>query len=118
MNEYQTNHHHMFWQRRDMRTPVLRTLRNHPMAVHKMEVGTHSELHANLPPPPRQTPDLALGAISLLNELRDDGYHTPVNVHLALAEYYFDRRDKLATRIGVNIMRQTGYIAESEELLK
>ena len=60
---------------------------------------------------------MALGAISLLNELRDDGYHTPVNVHLALAEYMFDRRDRIATKLGISIMRQCGYIAESEGLL-
>lgn len=114
----ETNRHHTYYLRSWYRTPILRTLRNHPLVVNDMEVSLHKQLHAELLPPPRQTPDLALGAISLLNELRDDGYHTPVNVHLALAEYYFDRRDKLATRIGVNIMRQTGYIAESEELLK
>lgn len=60
---------------------------------------------------------MALGAISLLNELRDDGYHTPVNVHLALAEYMFDRRESRATKLGEHILKQCGYIAESEILL-
>lgn len=115
--ENKTSIHHMMWCRAWYKTPVLKSLRNHPLARNRILDSTHQELHADLLPPPRPTPDMALGAISLLNELRDDGYHTPVNVHLALAEYMFNRREHKATKLGIHIMRQVGYIAESEGLL-
>lgn len=106
------NRHHTFYARAWYRTPLLRMLRNHPLAITTMDKEAHQELHASVPAPPRPSPDIAIRCISLLDEIRDSGLIDPVNIHLALSEELLQSRDRVATRIGYNILRQTAYIAE------
>lgn len=80
-----------------------------------MLVDIHKELHAEVNAPPKPSPELAVGALCLLNELHEDGEYDSVNAHLALSEYFLSRDSNQAQRIGHNILRQTAYIAESQE---
>jgi len=109
------NVHHTFYNRAWYRTPILRILRQHPLVITTMDVGVHKELHANVPPPPRPSPDIAIGAVCLLDELKESDTKDPVLVHMTLAEHLLTQDNKLAHRIGRNILLQTGYIGEGYE---
>lgn len=111
----ETNVHHTFFNRAWYRTPILRSLRNHPLVKTSMLVDIHRELHAEVQAPPKPSHELAVGALYLLNDLYEDSQYDSVNAHLALSEYFLGKDNSRAQRIGHNILRQTVYIAESQE---
>lgn len=108
----ETSVHHTFWNRAWYRTPVLRALRNHTLVKTALYVPAHRELHAQLPPPPKPNPEMAIGAVILLDELKNDGDTNPVDAHLALSEYFLQMDSALGGRIGHHILKQTGFIME------
>lgn len=108
--DMETSHHHTFYNRAWYRTPILRQLRQHPLVVTPLEKSVHQDLHAELPVLPRPRPDIAIGALCLLEDLTDQNVTDPVLSHLYLAEHLLGSRDRLAHRIGRHIILQTGYI--------
>lgn len=108
----QVNVHHTWHNRAWYRTPVLRALREHTLAKTVLYIPPHNSLHANVPPPPKPSPELAINAITLLDNLRGRGMTNPVDVHLAMAEHFLGQDNHLAQRIGHNLIKQTGYIIE------
>lgn len=115
MNQYplrEYNEHHMFWNRAWYKQGGLRVLRNDPLVRNEMFIPVHKELHANLNAPPKPSPELTIGALSVLRELRDEGFTEPVGVHMALAEYMLGQDTNLGKRIGHHILHQAGYVKE------
>lgn len=110
MNQYNT--HHSWWNRAWYKTPVLRTLRQHPLVMNEMYISAHKELHAEMHPPPKPSPELAMGAIVLLDEMRNAGFTEPVDVHLALAEDFLGKDNILAKRIGHHMLHQAGFLKD------
>ena len=46
------NNHHVFFERKNYKTPIERRVRNLGAFVIRMNAVDHQELHANVPPPP------------------------------------------------------------------
>ena len=107
------NRHHSFFNRAWYRTPILRRLRSHPLMVTEMCVDVHKDLHANIPPPPKPSPDLAVGALCLLNDMKEEGTDQ-VSAHIELSEYFLSGNTHTARRIGDNLLRQTVYIIDGK----
>lgn len=106
------NTHHMWWNRSWYRTPILRTLRQHQLCQNVLSVPIHNQLHAELSPPPKPSPELAIGAILMLDDMRQEGLIEPVDVHLALADHFLEQDNGLAKRIGHHMLHQAGFIKE------
>lgn len=43
--------HHLFWPRRDYKTPLQKKFRNLPCNIVLLEIDEHTELHRTTPPP-------------------------------------------------------------------
>lgn len=104
--------HHMWWNRAWYKAPILKSLRNHPLSKNALYAPIHRDLHAELRPPPKPSPEMAMGAILLLDELRDAQQTDPVNVHLALSEHFLEQDSTLAGRIGHHLLMQAGFVRE------
>ena len=113
MDFSETSRHHTFYNRAWYRTPILRQLRNHPLAITPIPIAIHKNLHAELSTPPRPRPDIAIGALCVLEDIAEQGITDPVVAHLYLTEHLLESRDRLANRIGRHILLQTGYIQEA-----
>ena len=106
------NKHHLWWNRSWYRTPTLRALRQHSLCMNELYVDVHKELHAELPPPPKPSPELAMGAIVLLDEMRNEGHTDPIDVHMALSEHFLGQDSNLSQRIGHHILHQAVFVQE------
>ena len=71
-----------------------------------------SAQHARMSPPPKPSPEMAIGAMGVLRELRDEGFTEPIGVHMALAEHFLGQDSNLSKRLGHHILHQAGYVKE------
>jgi len=106
------NEHHMFWNRAWYKHSWLRALRNDGLVRNELYIPVHNELHARMSPPPKPSPEMAIGAIGVLRELRDEGFTEPIGVHMALAEHFLGQDSNLSKRLGHHILHQAGYVKE------
>jgi len=102
----------MFWNRAWYKAPGLRALRSHPLAINELYIPVHKELHDKMKPPPKPSPELAMGAVCLLNEMQAEGFTEPIDVHMALSEHFLSQDNNLSQRIGHHILHQAGFVKE------
>ena len=101
------NRHHIFWTRDSYRNSTERTFRNHAGLVVPMWEEVHSDLHAELDPPPKPSKQQMLGAISLLNTL--DYKNNQLNSIDILAWHFAEQDDRTAQSIGKHLHHQLGH---------
>ena len=71
--ERNTNNHHILYPRRlYIKTIQPKHLRNHPAMQIELPVSLHNELHANVPPNPIMTGELAKRALRMLTQMPQD----------------------------------------------
>lgn len=51
------NNHHVWFTRREYKTPIERKVRNMGAFIIRVNAVDHQELHANVPPPPKPAPE-------------------------------------------------------------
>lgn len=107
-----SSRHHVLFEKRWYHTPLEKHVRNHYGLLVPMYLQPHRELHANVQPPPKPNQRLLLATAELLDNLPNSTLANPPQVVLAVAEDMLGRDDKLAQRIGHNLLEQSGYIEE------
>lgn len=105
------NIHHALWQRASYKSPLEKRLRNHPLLKTPVYKDVHKDLHAELCPPPKPTPELICGMLLVLNEL-ETVPRPQVDATLALSEFCLERDDRTAQRLGHHLLNQVGFLIE------
>lgn len=62
------NNHHVFFERRDYKTPTERRVRNLGAFIIRANAVDHRELHANVPPPPKPDHDQLCDLYNFMQE--------------------------------------------------
>lgn len=104
------NRHHVYSERRWYRTPLERYVRSHFGMLVPMYVQVHKELHANVPPPPKPNQRLLLMTAKFLDDLPDSTLANQPQAIRELAQAHLELDDKLAQRIGANMIDQLHFI--------
>lgn len=106
-----TSRHHLAWQRSAYRTPLERKYRQHRgMIIPNVDNIAHSELHANVGPPRKATPDLMAGA---LVKLHQTDLIQPFDGLFCVVEFMVERDTALSIKIADHLLRQVAFLDDA-----
>lgn len=108
--------HHAFFCRNKYKTPQEKQFRQLGGLVLPILITVHRELHSNIPPPPKPSPDL----MRLITEYADNDYHDTYEAFSEIAWYIGDLANSATSQqlaeeafaIHQNLIDQSAYIAE------
>ena len=109
---HDVNNHHALWQRAWYKSPIEKCLRTHRGLIVPIQIEVHKELHADIPPPPKPSGRLILGALAMLDELPTRILADPPQAIGYLHDHWSRMHDQRANRIAENIGQQLVYIEE------
>ena len=112
MSERTWNRHHVLWERDWYRGKEARRLREHKGLIVPMDVGIHRELHAEIAPPPKMSGKLIVQSLFYLDTLSDVVLNDPLRTVGELADFMYNRADRLGERVGQHLMRQLVYLQD------
>ena len=113
MERGDTNQHHVWYCRRSYKTPILRELRNERIYRVDMDIPIHNDLHADLGSVPTPDHDVA-HELLFIGKAEFD----PVQALLRASEYLLEHRDSYNHTIGHHLLKQVGYVIESDKIIE
>lgn len=102
LNQGDYNRHHLFWMKKNYKSPLEKSFRTHQGLVIPTYIPDHRTLHADLSPPPKPGAQLMRGILSNL----DRQLSHPTDGLLYTIDYLEGRDERLAS----HLTQQLGYL--------
>lgn len=104
----EVSRHHLAWNKSNYKTPLERRYRQYRgMIVPDVANPWHKELHANMGQPRKPTPELMIGALSILSQA---DLIDPLDGLYAVSEFMLERDTRLSVRIGEHLLEQAVFL--------